>query len=359
MKEVSVYGAKTLRRYTKDILVSGLRKNGLEANEVPLNTVSDTDMVLLQLHGAPQADADDKAILKQIQNVLQRDDSTKVVVLLHRPDELQKFSDIRDIVLSYRKKFGLVFFGDKYTRDPFYSTNAWVTKKIIPHGFFPMEPFQKILQTDPVVIGTHTTWGEMRSVEHALRLLSEIFHLAGNNENIVGYLGGKPADALRIDSLAKSYQSIDPQGQTAFLDVHAYPDLHEAIKKNKGNNVVLIDNEDKQPTYFSVTFNIQLYYFGDKVRLGESSGSAHTAVSIPVVLEMNGAEVVEDIRVIKIPYNNVNDISRIDFTHGAQAMIRSIRNGSYKDMLRHNAQQAEIWNNARIGKEYVQLFNEL
>lgn len=358
---ITIYGAKTLARYTEKMLVDGFQKNSWEAR---VGDVSDfgniaTDAVVFQLHGAPQSEKDDKVIMELIEAALGKNDGVKKVILLHRPDELQKYTDLPNILSHTVQKFGLVFFGPRFAKDKFYPSNTKILKKVIPHGFFPLESHQKLFQENPVVIGSHTTWGEMRSVEHALRLLGEVFVLNSKyKKNIVGYLGGKPAEQLQIGYLKSVCEKINPEVSIAFLDVRQYSSFEE-IRNTCASNIVFIDALDAQPSFFSLTFNAQMYYFGNVIRLGESSGSAHSMVSIPVVAEINDADLVEDMRLIKVPYGNANDINTLDFKQGAKRIVDSIDNNSFRDMWNHNATQSEIWNNDRIGKEYIELFQEL
>ena len=102
-----------------------------------------------------------------------------------------------------------------------------------------------------------------------------------------------------------------------------------------------------------------MYYLNDKVRTGESSGSVHSSVGVPVILEMNGSEVIEDLKVIKVPYGSVDDINSVDFKAGAELIIDSINNQSYKEMLEHNLNQSKKFSSAYVGNLYIELFNQL
>lgn len=364
MNIVVIYGAKTLERYTKKILIEGFRGNFWEAREASLDWEDSknikTDAVLFQLHGGPQSEKDDRAIIESIARFLSKEDNRKKVILLHRPDELQKYQDLPNILSRSVERVGLVFFGPRFAADEFYPSTQRIIKKVIPHGFFPMESRQKVLQENPVVIGSHTTWGEMRSTEHALRLLREIFFLnRKNRRNILGYLGGKPAEELHIEHLKNLCEKINSEIPIEFLNVHTYTSCKEIIEKYPNANIILVDTLDKELSFFSLTFNLQIYYFGNTIRLGESSGSAHSSVSIPVAAEINDADLVEDVQLIKIPYENVNDVGTLDFKEGAKQIIDSINDNRFRDMWKHNLIQSEIWDNTRIGKEYLALFREL
>ncbi len=113
------------------------------------------------------------------------------------------------------------------------------------------------------------------------------------------------------------------------------------------------------PCTFGITFNIQMYYFGEKVRTGESSGSLHASVSIPVILEMNGSDMIEDLKVIRVPYTSLDDIGTIDFISGAQKIIDTIDDTSFTSMLEHNSLQAEKFNNTFVARSYINIFEQL
>lgn len=355
---VKIYGAHTLERYTKNIIIAGLENNGCVAFE-GREKDSSAKNILFQLHGAPQAENDDKKILSEIRKFLKmKDDARKIIVMLHRPDELKKYGDFPKVLNETTQKIGLVFLGDKFIDDPFYPSNELILKRVIPHGFFPMKDYQKRFQESPIIIGSHTAWGEMRSVKHALKLLFNIFKLNQDGERtILGYLGGKPKEDLRLSRLKEITQKVGLGLAVKFLNVHNYSSLKDIAGHRE--NTVLVDDQNEEPVYFSLTYNIQLYYLKNTVRLGESSGSAHTAISIPVILEMNGAEKIEGLEVIKVPYLDANNIASVDFNEGARRVFTSIKSDRYKNMLSLNLRQSKIWDNTKIGKEYISLFKEL
>ncbi len=340
MREVFIHGAKTLEKYTKGLLVQGFNSNSWKVKE-------DAKNILYQIHGAPQSEEDDNVILRKIKQDFTKKDSAKRVILLHRPDEIQlRLPKLREILQSANKPIGLTFLGDMHISDSFFKAPNLV-KKVIPHGFFKIS---EKLQIDPIIIGSHTTWGEMRSIEHIFKLLGEVFRKSGS---IIGYVGGKPNDQLEIDFLTKEWNKHNSNIPVTFLD--ANKDVTPSSRKN----VIFVDSENIEPEGFGLSFNAQLYYLSNKVRTGESSGSVHSSVGVPVILEMNGSEVIEDLNVIKVPYGSKDDIGTVDFKDGAKLILDSIRNYSYKDMLKHNLAQSKKFNSAFVGSEYIKLFNQL
>lgn len=339
-KSVKIYGAKTLDKYTEGILVQGFKNNSWVVE-------NNAEAVVYQIHGAPQSEVYDKVILKKIKQDTTKKDSVKRVILLHRPDEIQlRLPEIKGIFQAINRPTGLTFLGDMHAKDSFFEAPNLI-RKVIPHGFFNIS---EKLQTDPIIIGSHTTWGEMRSIEHIFKLLGEIF---SNEGSIIGYIGGKPKEQLEIDHLKSEWKRHNSNLPVTFLDAHK----NGITLSNK--NVIFVDSENINPEGFGLSFNVQMYYLNNKVRTGESSGSVHSSVSVPVILEMNGSEVIEDLKVIKVPYGSVDDISTIDFKTGAKRILDALRSRSYKDMLKHNLAQSKKFNSAFVGSEYIKLFDQL
>lgn len=338
MNKVKVVGAKTLEKYTEGILVQGFKNNSWEVSD-------DAEIIVYQIHGAPQSEEDDKVILEQIKQDLVKDDSIKRAILLHRPDEIQlRFPELVDILKTSKNQIGLTFLGDMHVSD-FDAPN--LVKKVIPHGFFSIS---EKLQIEPVVIGSHTTWGEMRSIEHIFKLLGEVFR---KNSSIVGYVGGKPKEQLDSGFLKNEWSELNPDIEVEVLDAHK--DTFDSSKKN----VIFVDSENVEPENFGLSFNVQMYYLNEKVRTGESSGSVHSSVGVPVILEMNGSEIIEDVKVIKVPYSSQEDINSVDFKAGAELILNSINDKSYVEMLKHNLEQSKKFNATFVGKEYIKLFDQL
>jgi hypothetical protein len=338
MNKVKILGAETLKRYSEKILRKGFTDNGWTVVD------SSQDCTLYQIHGAPGAVEGDKLIIREIKKDLSSPAAPKVSILLHRPDEIQdRHPEVKDILENSNRKFGLVFFGKWHINDPFYDSSK-ALKTVIPHGFFEFEP---ITQTDPIIIGTNTTWGEMRSTKQALELIDNLFDLK-TDQNIIGYLGGKPADELDIEHL-KTFST------SHLADVNEYAPGSDY----SGKKTIFIDLNENTPEGMGITFNTQLYFYNGKIRTGESSGSAHTSLSIPVVFEMNDAEKAEGLEVVKVPYFSVNDVETADFSTGAKLIMNIIKNGKYLDSLNHNLSQSKIFDAKNTAKKYIELFNTL
>lgn len=340
MEKVKVVGAKTLVKYTEGILKQGFKSNSWEIS-------NEAENVVIQIHGAPQSEKDDKVILEAIKRDIIKADQLKRIILLHRPDEIQlRFPELKEILKSARKPTGLTFLGDIHINDNFFNAPNLV-KRVIPHGFFTLSGK---LQIDPVVVGSHTTWGEMRSIEHIFRLLGEIFKL---DSSIVGYVGGKPRDQLEMEHLKNEWTRLNPNLQANFLNVDQY--RSDSSQKNE----IFVDLENIEPKNFGLSFNVQMYYLNGEVRTGESSGSAHSSVGVPVILEMNGSEAIENLKVIKVPYGSKEDINSVDFKAGAKLVLDAVVSKSYEAMLNHNLAQSKKFNSTYVGSEYIKLFAEL
>lgn len=348
---VSIYGANTLDRYTRNILYEGFEEiNKSIKLKKPLSGI------IFQIHGYKEALKDDRAILKILNQELTHLSGKNILILLHRPDEIQdRLPELNKILYNAKQPFGLVFLGDKHINDKFYDIPR-IIKEIIPHGFFDFS-VTPIEQTQ-IIIGSHTTWGDMRSTEHVLKLLGEIFQQKNNcDKAIYGYLGGKPADELNLVSLQKNFGKLFPKIKIKFIAVDQKLDIS---KFNHNENIIFVENQNIQPHNLQITFNIQLYYYGNYIRTGESSGSVHSGVSIPVILEMNNSDKIEDLKVIKVPYNHkTKNIKSIDLHHAAEEILLSINSGRYINDLNHNFIQAKHFNNRSIAMRYLKLFEKI
>lgn len=346
---VTIYGAKTLDKYTEGILIKGFENNNWHATKSGAqNSNTETCAVIYQIHGAEPATEEDNAIMEIIGNSSRY--KAKQAILLHRPDEIQLRYPSLGNIFKLNSAVGLVFLGDKHLKDAFYASAK--KKTIIPHGFFDLsEKFQE----DPVVIGSHTTWGEMRSIEHALKLLGEIFVLnSKQNKKIIGYLGGTPSTLLQMDYLKSIMLKIHPSLNMRFLDAHQFK--LSSTAKYKSEHLIIVDSKNIKPQELELTFNVQMYYINNGIRTGESSGSAHSSTGIPVILEMNGAENIEKLEVIKIPYTDIKDIESVDFQKGARIIMNCINNENFKVMMKKNFIRSKEFNNTYIAKQYINFF---
>lgn len=351
---IIIYAAETLDKFTNQILIAGFSKLKVKAQRGNLKSRSEpkSDVVIYQLHGAPQAESDDLLIMNLMKKALSdKSDIRKKVIMIHRPDEIKKFTELKELLRKSVHKFGFVNYGDNHINDEFFSSDK-VIKRVIPHGF--SSKIRNIPEKDkPIMIGSHTSWGEMRSLGHAFTLIGEVFDRSRGEKTILGYVGGKPVELLKIPTLEKEYKKIFGDYRIKLKDANQF----DIKKPTNEKNVILINQEDSELSYYNPTFNIQMYYLGDRIRTGESSGTIYRSISIPVIFEMNGS--LDDLRTIKVPYTDVNNIKSIDLASGAEKIVEVIQNGSYLEMLNHNLQQAKVWDEKRIAQEYIGLIDEL
>lgn len=352
-KSVSILGAKTLNHYTQGILRKGFEKKGwkvqvetLPTKEGALGNIS--PYTVCQIHGAPQSFEDDQIIINLLQSSLQ---TLKTIVLLHRPDEIQIRDPRLKEVLSQLNNTALVFFGNLHIDDSFYSQVK--TREVIPHGFFDLEAK---FQESPIVVGSQTTWGEMRSLKQALTLIGEIFKLnQETKQNIIGYLGGIPKEEVNFSNISQLNSEVNSGLAINFQDVNQ---LFAEKIENMPSNTILIEDTGKKPAWIDMTFNLQMYYLNNQIRTGESSGSAHSSTGIPVVFEMNGAEAIEQLQVIKVPYSSFFDRDSADFAGGARMIMSSICSKDFLKMLNHNSTSAQKFNNTYVAGKYLELFEK-
>ena len=337
--KVAVVGSPTLKRFTEGILQKGLELNGCEV--VP--DFAGADFGIIQIHGAPTAR---EADLEIIENLPAASKLAGCIVLLHRPDEIKdSIPHFRSAIAALPACAGLVMLGDILIDDPFYD-HPQLDRRVIPHGFFDID---SDILTDPIIVGAHTTWGEMRSIERALLLLNAIAE-ASPRQCIIGYLGGVPAESLSSPSVAAILDRLRLTNNFTLSETDP-ENWRKQFSMATSNTIFL--HAGTVPSRFDVTFNVQLYHYDQSVRLGESSGSIHASAGIPIILEMNGSEKIEQLKVIKVPYSNPKDADSANMKSAAQQIVHLIACGEYLHMLRHNRQMARKWNNQRVGRLYL------
>jgi hypothetical protein len=193
----------------------------------------------------------------------------------------------------------------------------------------------------------------MRALKHAAQLLAEVF-TRSENLPIVGYLGGGPRrelelrriDDILVDAGLRAFELVQVSQLSFPIQLASHPRI-------------IISHEGAPPPGFGLTFNLQLYHLNGEVRRGESSGSLHRGVSIPVILEMNGAEVLEDLRVVKVPYANPVDADKADWGAAAEEIVSLVKSGKYKAQMAHNAAQARKYSPGAVAQKYLDLFQRL
>lgn len=254
-----IFGAQTLRHFTEAIL-AGFKELGISSNP---------GFELYQIHASPQGLPDDLELLKQAKL-----SKSKKIFLLHRPDELLLVPELESFFEEYSQA-SLVVLGDLVLE-----LDYWKARKdfitVIPHPFLNLD--LPVKRNDKYVIGSFTAWGEMRKLEHFIELArslpSDRFDFL-----IGGTLDGRDLDSSDIPSFMKLM---------------------------------------KEP--FVPHFNVQLYHLNGKKRIGESSGSLHRGVTIPVIFEANGIERVEGLKVIKVEADE--NLKNPDFQKAAKEIIQ-------------------------------------
>lgn len=370
IESVSIIGSKSLDRYTMRILARGFELNNIPGTVMSgnLNAAALRNIAtpaLVQLHGAPQSEADDRMVLEALKDWPQ----VPTCLILHRPDELQDryggFKQTLDL-LGKRDNFALSFFGDYHVNDPWFSGVQPERRNVLYHGFFEL-PADYQLQIDPIVIGTHTTLGEMRSKSSILALLGNIFRLnAGMERPIVGYLGGKPLEEVQIAKLKVEAKESVPKGvPVLFLDAADFtPQQALEFARNQNSHAILVSQNDEQTT--GMTLNTQMYYRvtgsgRTVIRTGEASGTAHLEPAPVIFCEMNHADrhPIVPLQAIWAPYGNIGYFDSIDFPRTAEQIIDLIDDGQILPMMQHNLGLFSQFGPARLAQDYLGIFQEL
>ena len=241
--QVSIVGAPTLKRFSDGILKSGFERLGLAVAD----DATHAQRVIVQIHGAPAARDADREILEYIPVIAAR--CSACIILLHRPDEIRdSLPQLRDVLAALPSTAGVAMLGDLLINDPFYELQG-LSRRAIPHGFFDIQAEPLI---NPVVIGSHTTWGEMRSIERVLLLLNEVARAASDNV-IVGYLGGAPVGDLSNEAVSLILSRLGMAEGFALEKLN--PDNWQKQLSGVQSNTIFLASGDPPPG-FDVTFNV-------------------------------------------------------------------------------------------------------
>lgn len=305
---------------------------------------ADAEFRIIQIHGAPAAREADLEIIQNLPKITAH--LAGCIILLHRPDEIRdSIPQFKSVLSRLPATTGLAMLGDLLIDDPCYQLTG-LQRRVIPHGFFNLDTDISSL---PIIIGSHTTWGEMRCLKRTLALLKAI----ANTEThlpIVGYLGGAPAEALSRDSVSKLLEQLEITNMFHLRDLEV-KFWREQMAAATANTIFL--HAGNAPAKFDVTFNVQLYHYGERIRMGESSGSLHASAGIPVIFEMNGSERLENLKTVQVPYVDPNCADVADISLAAQHIVTLLDSGEYRQMLRHNGQMASVWNSQAVARLYV------
>lgn len=262
-----------------------------KALEASVNSTSCQNS-LYQIHAAPDSLQTDIEIFEELIKT-----SKQSLVLIHRPDELVLNLDLLNgLEKTTHHKF--IFFGDLGLQHPIYKK---LNYHILPHPYLSIE----ITSLEyPHTVGSFTSWGEMRDLKHYLDLVLAFRDL--DTKNIQFNIGG---------TLNK--QSLTPQKFLDWLKKSQY---------NPAQSLYLQETVQIKTEPFIPAFNTQLYHLNGKKRLGESSGSLHRGITIPIIFEANHIEKFEGISLIKIKADE--DLSSIEYKRAAQDIINLSQNRS-------------------------------
>lgn len=280
--KILIHGAQTLDKFTKELLLGFDSAEGI-----------DYSFEIFQIHASPNSLDEDKAILAQFSNC-----KTPKVILIHRPDELLLHLDLKYFFETHQK-INLIFLGDLAFKDSFWkSREEFIT--VIPHFYSSLNMPER---SEAFTIGTFTSWGEMRKLDHFESLVQAI-------------------------KKHKTHQKIH-------------------FKIGGSLNGVALTQEDVKEREIEITeesfiphFNVQLYHLNDKKRFAESSGSLHAGISIPVIFEANGMERIEEVKVIKIEASD--DLKEIAYDKAAKLILSMIDQNEVEKALSHNLKKARL-----------------
>jgi hypothetical protein len=165
---------------------------------------------------------------------------------------------------------------------------------------------------------------------------------------VIGYVGGAALEGeLSIDTIERLLASYDLPFEVTVTESHGQ------VQNARMKHVIVVNATNTCPPELTPLFNVQLYHLRGRIRTGESSGSVHEYPCIPVIVEMNGAERLEELEVIKLPYLNQADINSVDFASGAEQIAAAIQSRRVKTMLNRNIDAAKRLSPHEIAKRHA------
>ena len=314
-----ILSPSTLASFT-EALRFGFHQNGVEAlenqigleSQSPINFGNVANFALIQIHGSPAAKTEDENNLNRAREL-----SCTIVYLIHRPDEAL----LNPILLNYFKQnldSKFIFLGDLIFRDPFWSARRHQSL-VLPHPCFDNS---LPLPSRKFIVGAFTSWGEMRDPEHFFALAK---CLAKHEATLPAR---HLSESLNSDLRDNSPKSNNPQVESFF---------EFAIGGTGLDHTLIPPFIRRRLDPFVPHFNVQLYHLHGKKRQGESSGSLHRGISIPVIFEANGAERLEGFQAIKIVADE--ELQTIDFDQAAREIVK-LASGGIDDILIHHLKLA-------------------
>lgn len=298
--KISIHGASTLNFFTEKI-------------HEGFALISDKDNLfdIFQIHASPMSLEEDKTILRQL-----RLHTEPRYTIIHRPDELLLHPELLSFFEANPQE-KLIFLGDLTLGHPFWSSRKRYIK-VIPHPFInldlPPEPGKQF------VLGAFTAWGEMRKLDHYLGLVDEILKTTKAESfllKIGGTLFGKPLSQEDI--------------QDSRIEVAS--------------------------EFFIPHFNVQLYHLNGTKRVGESSGSLHRGITIPIIFEANGAERLEDIVMIKIDADD--KLNQINFKKAALEISKVVEAKLWEGLFLNNVRAAQLNTPLSFAKKILEFHHHL
>jgi hypothetical protein len=267
--------------------------------------------------------------------------SGKLIFIIHRPEEfLLRFPDESDREYLHRADAIVIFNPSMIsTYENVFPNQVTIA---IPHGFFGIgkEIDTSLLQENvPVVVGSYTTWGEMRHLNDLYNLMKSL-HTSNNdtNKRFIGYAAGifqsKHEKLMEWKEKEDVWFVTDEELQKAH--VHDSISAREYLYNNANNRMIIRVHQCDDPSIPTVTlhdwektfidFNVQAYkeILNNNQPKVEASGTLHMdgGPSIGVVIDcsaMHDINNLENLQMIFLPWNTTTN--NIDFEESAKRII--------------------------------------
>eukprot|EP00475_Leptophrys_vorax_P009802 TRINITY_DN16495_c0_g1_i6.p1 TRINITY_DN16495_c0_g1~~TRINITY_DN16495_c0_g1_i6.p1 ORF type:complete len:434 (+),score=108.45 TRINITY_DN16495_c0_g1_i6:1355-2656(+) len=331
-------------------------KGSLEFKEA-LQTTCDASII--QIHGSENEDP--------ITDCLEFPGRVRIV-LVHRPEEFILRRSTEGLEFLYRVADVVVLLGKCMVN---HYQRLLKPKRVvmIPHGFFDVGYQKSKSDAELIVIGSVTTWGEMRHLRDLLDLHEKVRANAPDSLRLLAYAAGKFDKRASIDELGKEFFKLDNEEAMTALskaEFHDAESLSLWIMSRANGKPVLHLNPFPKGSHLErwelemIDFNLQAYreILKDNKPKVEASGTLHLSggPGIYVVIDCPAMrDIVEDegAEYVFIPVKQGN---QLDFDTAAQSIVALSNDAEkLKLIVSRNIEACKVLGMEVIAGKYISL----
>jgi hypothetical protein len=292
------------------------------------------------------------------------------IVLVHRPEEyilrrgtagLEFLNSVADVVVLLGKCMV-----NHYKR----LLGRKETVVAIPHGFFDTGFEREERKSELLVVGSITTWGEMRHLQDLVELHEKVKQCSPHPEKVLGYAGGKFDNRVRWSENV-FFQLENSVAEAAlekgdFFDADSFAGW--VLQQSSGKPVIHLKPFEKGSKLekweaVMIDFNLQAYreILKNDLPKVEASGTLHLAggPGVYVVIDCPAMrDIVED-EGAEYVFLPVKDDNSFDFDSAAEAIVKIAADSSeHKRIVAKNIEACSAVSMKAAAQKYVDLLEK-